>query len=208
MRTTSPDVQVRELAVPDAYVFTPATFSDQRGTFAAPFQQQVFAGTVGYPLRVAQINYNVSCRGALRGVHFTGVLPGQAKYVFCTWGVLLDIVVDVRVGSPTFGQWDAVRLDACTGQAVYLAEGLGHACMALADDTAMTYLCSAGYDPAADRGVNPLDPSLGLPWPDGHESLLSARDAAAPTLARARDEGILPCYDDCVRHYQSIRDTY
>jgi 5-epimerase len=207
-RTTSPDVQVRELAVPEAYAFTPAAFSDQRGMFAAPFQQQVFAEAVGHPLQVAQVNYSVSRRGALRGVHFTEVPPGQAKYVFCAWGALLDVVVDVRVGSPTFGQWDVVRLDAFTGQAVYLAEGLGHACMALADDTVMTYLCSTAYNPAADRGIDPLDPCLALPWPDDHEPLLSARDAAAPTLARARSEGLLPRYDDCVRHYRSARNAY
>jgi dTDP-4-dehydrorhamnose 3,5-epimerase len=203
---TSSDVLVRELAVPDAYAFTPATFSDQRGVFAVPFQQQVLADAVGHPLRVAQINYNVSRRGAIRGVHFTEVPPGQAKYVCCAWGALLDVVVDVRVGSPTFGQWDVVRLDGATGQAVYLAEGLGHACMALADDTVMTYLCSTAYNPAAERGIDPLDSSFALPWPADCEPLLSARDTAAPTLARARREGLLPRYDDCVRQYRSARN--
>jgi dTDP-glucose 4,6-dehydratase len=202
----SPYAQVSALNVLDAYVFTPFTFPDRRGLFAASFQQHAFAEAVGRNPPVAQINYNVSRYGALRGVHFTETPPGQAKYVLCTWGALLDVVVDVRVGSPTFGQWDAIRLDAGKGQAVYLAEGLGHACMALAEDTVMTYhLCSAAYDPAAERGIDPLDPTLALPWPNDHEHLLSAQDTAAPTLERARREGLLPRYDECVRHYRSVR---
>lgn len=199
------DVQVRALKVLDAYVFASPTFPDSRGTFSAPFQQSTFADAVGRRLPVAQINCSVSRRGAVRGVHFTDTPPGQAKYAFCAWGAFLDIIVDVRVGSPTFGQWDAVRLEAGTGQAVYLAEGLGHACQALTDDSVLAYLCSAAYEGAAERGIDPFDPVLGLPWPDDHEPVISERDAAAPTLDRARREGLLPRYDECVRHYESVR---
>ena len=99
------------------------------------------------------------------------------------------MIVDLRVGSPTFGLVEAVELDAAGSRAVYLAEGLGHAFVALEDDTAMTYLCSTPYNPGAEHGVHPLDPELALPWPGGLEPILSDKDAAAPSLAQARAGG-------------------
>lgn len=200
-------MQFRELAVPGAFAFRPRAFPDDRGLFVAPFQEQVFVAATGHPLHVAQTNHSVSRRGVLRGVHFTDVPPGQAKYVYCARGQVVDVVVDVRVGSPTFGSCDAVRLDAADFQAVYLAEGLGHAFVALTDDTVVTYLCSTGYDPSAERGVHPLDPALGLPWPTELEPVLSAKDAAAPSLAGAEHDGLLPSYERCQARYASLRTT-
>ena len=133
--------------------------------FAAPFQGAAFREALGFDLTVAQTNHSVSARGVIRGVHFADVPPGQAKYVYCPRGALLDVVVDVRVGSPTFGRFEAVELDGRSCRAVYLAEGLGHAFVALEDDTVMAYLCSTPYNPGAEHGVSPLDPALGLPWP-------------------------------------------
>ena len=128
----------------------------------------------------------------IRGVHFADVPPGQAKYVYCARGALLDVIVDLRVGSPTYGLVEAVELDAASSRAVYLAEGLGHAFVALDDDTAMTYLCSTGYRPGAEHGVHPLDPELDLPWPSGLDPILSDKDAAAPSLAQARSRRAAP----------------
>lgn len=200
-------MQVRELAVRDAYEFTPRAFPDQRGLFVAPFQEPAFIDAVGHPLRVAQTNHSVSSRGVIRGVHFADTPPGQAKYVYCPRGALLDVIVDLRVGSPTFGEWDAVRLDSEDFRAVYVAEGLGHAFVALTDDTAMAYLCSTGYNPGAEHGVNPLDDALGLPWPADLEPALSEKDQAAPTLDEAADAGLLPSYDDCLARYEELRVT-
>ncbi|NMO90738.1 dTDP-4-dehydrorhamnose 3,5-epimerase family protein [Actinomycetospora sp. TBRC 11914] len=193
-------MEAEELAVPGAWVFTPPVFPDARGAFAAPFQAEVFAGTVGHPLHVAQANTSVSRRGVVRGVHYADVPPGQAKYVQCSAGALLDVVVDLRVGSPTFGKWDAVRLDAEGLRAVYLSEGLGHAFLALADGTVATYLCSTAYNPGAEHGVDPLDPELALPWTEhvpADELVLSAKDTDAPSLAQARDAGALPDAEAC-----------
>ncbi len=198
-------MDMRELSVRDSYEFVPRIFPDQRGFFSAPYQEAAFVEAVGYRLSVAQTNNTVSRRGTVRGIHFKDTPPGQGKYVYCARGALLDIVVDIRVGSPTFGQWDAVRLDDTSLRCVYLAEGLGHAVMALEDDTVMTYLCSTGYEPATEHGINPLDPELGLPWPSDVEPVLSDKDAAAPTLAQALDTGLLPRYDDCVAHYERLR---
>jgi dTDP-4-dehydrorhamnose 3,5-epimerase len=191
-------VQFRELAVPGAVEFSPTIFPDARGLFVAPFQEAAFVAATGHRLQVAQSNHSVSRRGVIRGVHFCDVPPGQAKYVYCPRGALLDVAVDVRVGSPTFGRWDAVELNAETYRAVYLAEGIGHAFVALAEDTVLAYLCSTGYHPGAERTVNPLDPALRLPWPADLEPVLSDKDHQAPTLAEAEAAGILPRWADCV----------
>ena len=155
---------------------------------------------------VAQVNQSISARGVIRGVHFADVPPGQAKYVYCARGALLDVIVDVRVGSPTYGLVEAVELDAASSRAVYLAEGLGHAFVALDDDTAMTYLCSTGYRPGAEHGVHPLDPAIGIEWPAGVEPLLSPKDLAAPTLAEAEAAGLLPSFDECQAFYAELRN--
>ena len=118
-------MEVRELAVPGAFEFTPRVFPDDRGLFVCPFEEESFVKAVGHPLRLAQTNHSKSRRGVLRGMHFADVPPGQAKYVYCPQGALLDVVVDIRVGSPTFGTWDAVRLDPVDFRAVYVPEGVG-----------------------------------------------------------------------------------
>lgn len=198
-------VQVRALAVPGVVEFTPDVFPDHRGSFVAPFEEAAFVAATGHSLHLAQTNSSVSCRGVVRGVHFADVPPGQGKYVYCARGALLDVAVDVRVGSPAFGTWDTVELDATTGRAVYLPEGVGHAVLALTDDTVLTYLCSAPYAPARERTVHPLDPALGLPWPGDLEPLLSAKDGEAPTLVEARAEGVLPLWNDCQVRYEELR---
>lgn len=206
-RLGSASVEARELGVPGAWLFSPPVFPDARGAFAAPFQAGVFADTVGHPLHVAQANTSVSRRGVLRGVHYADVPPGQAKYVQCSAGAVLDVVVDVRIGSPTFGAWDAVRLDGATLQAVYLAEGLGHAFLALEEGTVTTYLCSREYEPAAEHGISPLDPVLALPWErwiPRDELVLSDKDAAAPDLGAARAAGTLPTWTACRERHRAL----
>ncbi|MFF7236100.1 dTDP-4-dehydrorhamnose 3,5-epimerase [Streptomyces collinus] len=196
---------MRQLGMADAWVLEPKVFPDDRGSFHEWYRGAEFREATGYDLTLAQANCSVSRRGVLRGVHFADVPPGQAKYVTCVRGAVLDVVVDVRVGSPTFGRWEAVRLDDDTRHAVFLAEGLGHAFMALTDDATVVYLCSAGYAPGREHGVHPLDPALGIAWPAGVEPVMSAKDAEAPTLAEAERSGLLPSYADCSAHYERLR---
>ncbi len=198
-------MQVDELKVPDSWVFTPKQWPDPRGVFLEWFKAPVFRDAVGHDLAVRQANHSVSAKGTLRGVHFADVPPGQAKYVYCTRGAVLDIVIDIRIGSPTFGVSDAVRLDSVDRRAVYLSEGLGHAFLALTDDANVTYLCSEPYNPTGEHGVHPLDTELDLPFPDDVEHLLSDKDAAAPTLAEALAAGLLPSYERCQAFYASLR---
>jgi dTDP-4-dehydrorhamnose 3,5-epimerase len=198
-------VDVSPLAVPDAWVVTPQRHDDNRGSFLEWFRADRLEQATGRSFTPLQANHSVSKRGTLRGVHFADVPPGQAKYVYCVRGAALDVVVDLRTGSPTFGRSDAVRLDDVDRRAVFLAEGLGHAFLALTDDTSLTYLVSTTYNPAAEHGVNPLDPALALPWPADVEPVLSAKDEAAPTLAEARADRLLPEHTACLRRYDDLR---
>ncbi|WP_158890357.1 dTDP-4-dehydrorhamnose 3,5-epimerase family protein [Amycolatopsis anabasis] len=191
-------MQVRKLAVEGALEFTPKVFPDDRGLFVSPYQEAAFVEATGGPLfGVSQTNHSKSQRDVVRGVHFTLTPPGVAKYVYCAQGKALDIVVDIRLGSPTFGKWDAVVLDQEAFRAVYLPVGLGHAFVALEDDTVMSYLLSESYVAEIELAVSVLDPVLGLPIPEGIEPIMSERDLAAPTMAQAREKGILPDYDTC-----------
>jgi dTDP-4-dehydrorhamnose 3,5-epimerase len=198
-------VQIRELAVPDSYVLDLVPHGDTRGRFTEWYRADVLTEATGHPLSLAQANHSVSARGALRGVHFALVPPGQAKYVYCPSGRVLDVVVDIRVGSPTFGVHDAVLLDSTEPRAVYLAEGLGHAFVSLADSSSVTYLVSTGYSPGREFGVDPMDPELDLPWPADLEFEFSAKDRAAPTLAEAREKGLLPTMEQCAARYAELR---
>jgi dTDP-4-dehydrorhamnose 3,5-epimerase len=198
-------VEIRELAVPNSYVLDLVPHGDSRGRFTEWYRADVLAEATGFGLTVAQANHSVSARGSLRGVHFALVPPGQAKYVYCPAGRVLDVVVDVRVGSPTFGVHDAVVLDSEQPRAVYRAEGLGHAFVSLAESSSVTYLVSTGYSPGREFGVHPLDADLGLPWPADVEFELSAKDAAAPTLEQARAQGLLPTMEECTARYAQLR---
>jgi dTDP-4-dehydrorhamnose 3,5-epimerase len=198
-------VEIRELKVANAFEVTPRQHGDDRGVFLEWFKEAPFTEAVGHPLRLAQANTSVSARGVVRGIHFAQVPPGQAKYVTCSTGRVLDVVVDIRVGSPTFGVWDSVLLDDVDRRAIYLAEGLGHVFLALEDRSVVTYLCSEGYNPGREHGVHPLDREIGIAWPEGVEPVLSPKDAAAPSLREAEQTGILPAYDECVAYYASLR---
>jgi len=188
----------RELSIPGAWEIAPRQHGDPRGIFLEFFQGGPFHEVAGHRFDLRQANCSVSAAGVLRGIHYADVPPGQAKYVTCASGAVLDIAVDLRVGSPTFGAWDTVLLDDVDRRAIYLSEGLGHAFLSLADDSTVLYLCSTPYTPGREHGIHPLDPEIGIEWPttarDGSPLVpqLSERDLASPTLAQALAGGLLP----------------
>lgn len=200
----------RELKVPGAWEITPQQFGDPRGVFLEWFKASAFVDHLGHPLDLAQANMSVSAAGVLRGIHFADVPPGQAKYVTCPKGAILDVVVDIRVGSETFGQWDSVLLDDVDRRAIYLGEGLGHAFLSLEDDSTVLYLCSTGYNPGGEHGIHPLDPDVGIEWPtvgrDGTPLTftLSDKDTAAPSLSEAQAQGLLPSHDAVAAYVASL----
>jgi dTDP-4-dehydrorhamnose 3,5-epimerase len=199
-----PGVDVKELEIRHAWVFTPRQHADDRGVFLEWFRADAIAAATGRSFTIAQANHSVSKRGTLRGIHFADVPPSQAKFVYCPKGAVLDVVVDIRVGSPTYGRYTSVRLDDVDRRAVFISEGLGHAFVALTDDANVTYLCSTGYNPTGEHGINPLDEVIGIDWPMT-DAVLSAKDAEAPSLAMAAWQGLLPTYDACLRFYDSMR---
>lgn len=193
----------RPLVVEGAFEFRTTGFADDRGLFTTPLDATVFAGAAGRPLfPVVQACVSRSRRGVFRGVHYTAVPPGRAKYVWCTHGRCQDFVVDLRVGSPTFGRHEVVTLEGDGSSALYLPVGVGHAFLALADDTVMSYLLSGGYVPEREQALDPFDSELGLSLPDAAALLLSDRDRVAPTLAEALRQGRLPSYEACLRAEQ------
>jgi dTDP-4-dehydrorhamnose 3,5-epimerase len=195
------------LGIDGAWIFTPQIHRDGRGNFHEWFRQADLIRDLDYPLRLAQANCSVSHQGVVRGVHFTEVPPGQAKYIVCASGAIMDVAVDLRVGSPTFGRWEARRLDDETRQAVFLSEGLGHAFTALTAQATVMYLCSTPYAPRIEHAVHPLDPALGISWPPEVDPVLSEKDAAAPSLDEARRAGLLPAYTDCMAFAAELRRT-
>jgi dTDP-4-dehydrorhamnose 3,5-epimerase len=196
---------MRPLSIEGAWVREPKVFPDDRGSFHEWFRGPEFRKVTGHSLDLAQANCSVSSRGTLRGIHFADVPPSQAKYVKCVRGAVLDVVVDIRVGSPTYKQWEIVRLDDVDHHSVYLSEGLGHAFLALTDDATVVYLCSEGYSPQREHGINPLDPDLAIDWPADLTPLLSDKDRAAPTLAEAEARGLLPEYAECTGFRDQLR---
>jgi len=193
------------LSIEGAWVVTPPVHSDARGSFFELFRGDELSGVLGHRMEIAQANCSVSRQGVVRGVHFADVPPGQAKYVSCVSGAILDVVVDLRAGSPGYGRWEALQLDDENRRSVLVSEGLGHAFMALSETATAVYLCSTPYAPGREHSVHPLDPALGIAWPAGHQPVLSDKDAAAPSLAEANEAGLLPRYDDCLAYRASLR---
>ena len=191
-------MQSKELDFDGVTLFTPTLRGDDRGIFLEAFTSKSFSQAIGHTFSLEQMNISVSRAGTVRGIHFASVPPGQAKYIQCFDGEILDVVVDIRVGSPTFGTWESIVLDSTSRQALYLPEGYGHGFCALSDSATVGYLCSTGYNPNAEHGIHPFDADLGITWPElGELPTLSPKDDSAPTLAQAQASGLLPTYSTC-----------
>jgi dTDP-4-dehydrorhamnose 3,5-epimerase len=199
-------MQARELDIAGAWEITPQLHTDSRGLFFEWLTDRGFTGFAGHRLDVRQANCSVSAAGVLRGLHFAQLPPSQAKYVTCLAGSVFDVVVDVRVGSPTFGRWDAVVLGGRSHNSVYISEGLAHGFLALQDNSTVMYLCSAEYNPQREHTIAATDPALAIDWPSGHEPVISDRDAAAPTLEEVRAAGLLPTWKEAQAFIGALKD--
>ena len=158
----------------------PRVFSDERGFFLESFRADVLE-RIDPSLRFVQDNHSRSHEAIVRGMHFQ---PGQAKLVRCARGAIFDVVVDIRPGSPTFGQWDGYRLDDERHRQLLVPDGFAHGFCALSPVADVTYKVSCYYDPTAERGFRYDDPEVGIDWPlPTHRLIASARDLAAPGLA-------------------------
>jgi dTDP-4-dehydrorhamnose 3,5-epimerase len=194
-------VDIRELAVPHAWEITPVLHEDDRGLFLESYRADLLAEATGRGFELRQGNVSVSKRGVARGIHWADVPGGQAKYVTVVAGSVTDYIVDIRIGSPTFGEWDSVELDDRSRHAVFLSEGLGHLFVVTSETATVSYFVNDLYNPGREHAVTPLDGELALPLGD---VILSPQDAAAASLGEARERGILPDWHDCLAHYASL----
>ncbi|GGZ64313.1 dTDP-4-dehydrorhamnose 3,5-epimerase [Streptomyces inusitatus] len=199
---------MKSLSIEGAWLYEPILHTDDRGSFLEVFQRDAFQLATGRRLELAQVNCSVSRLGVIRGVHFADLPPGQAKYVTCLQGAVRDVIVDLRPGSPTYRTWEAVELDDVSRRAVFLSEGLGHAFQAVTDEATVMYLTTASYRPAHEHGIDPLDPELAIAWLPDAEPVLSGKDTSAPSLAEAEAMGLLPAYEDCLRHLSSLANPF
>jgi dTDP-4-dehydrorhamnose 3,5-epimerase len=165
-------------------LLAPPVHGDERGFFVETFRADAWAAH-GVPIEFVQDNQSRSKRGTLRGIHFQ-THPGQGKLVRVARGRVLDVVVDLRRGSPTFGEWESVELDDVSGHQLWIPVGFGHGFCVLSDVADFAYKCTAYYDPETESGISFDDPDVGIEWPD-MELLFSERDRTAPRLAEVAD---------------------
>jgi dTDP-4-dehydrorhamnose 3,5-epimerase len=178
-------------------------FDDNRGFFYESFKEEDFKIHIGRDFKIKQTNTSSSSKGSVRGIHFAMVPPSQAKLVQCQRGSIRDYVIDIRVGSPTFGKFEVVELGENSASAVFIEEGLAHAFVALENHTVVTYYVSEKYNPEREKGINPFDKTLNVKWPD-LELILSEKDKQAISLDESKALGLLPNYDECKKFIKSI----
>ena len=166
----------------------PAVHGDERGFFMETFRDDVWREH-GVDAAFVQDNHSRSRRGTLRGIHFQ-TAPGQGKLVRCARGRVFDVVVDLRRGSPTFGEWESCELDDAEGHQLWIPVGFGHGFCVLSDVADFVYKCTAYYDAATEAGIRFDDPDVGIQWPTDIELLCSERDRTAPRLSEVA--GVLP----------------
>jgi dTDP-4-dehydrorhamnose 3,5-epimerase len=175
-------MKVSQTGLPGVLLIEPAVFADERGFFLETWSAARYRGA-GILEDFVQGNQVRSRRGVLRGLHFQLERP-QAKLVWAVSGEILDVAVDVRRGSETFGRWFGANLSGENHRQVFVPAGFAHGYCVLSESADVAYLCSDYYWPAGDRGVRWDDPAIGIAWPPG-EKLLSPKDRALPTLADA-----------------------
>ncbi len=176
-------MQIEEIPLKGCYLITPEIHKDHRGLFFEAFNQRELEEKLGIPLEFVQDNHSVSAKGVLRGLHYQASPYGQSKLVRVAKGEVLDVMVDLRPDSLTFGKHFKIRLSGINGKMIFMPKGIAHGFIALQDDTHFLYKCGEYYNKAAERGVIFSDPSLNIDWEYPREEiLLSEKDLELPTL--------------------------
>ena len=186
-------MHIAPLGIQGAFIAESPIWSDDRGFFREWFKSEDIRTATGREFGIEQANFSLSSVVTLRGIHNSIAPRGQAKWITCVSGSILDVIVDIRPGSKTFGQWINVELKGDSGKAILISEGLGHGFLALEDNTAVAYLVSTAFSPTDEFGINPLDKKIGINWGmDLTKLRISEKDKTAPTLAERLAEGKLP----------------
>jgi len=186
-------MELTPLGIEGVWIAESPVWSDNRGFFREWFKCEDVKAATGREFGIEQANISLSSKGTLRGIHYSIAPRGQAKWVTCFSGSIQDVIVDIRPDSKTFGHWIDVELKGDSGRAVLISESLGHAFLALEDNTAVAYLVSTPFSPTDEFEVNPLDEKISINWEMDFSSLkISEKDKIAPTLAERLAEGKLP----------------
>jgi dTDP-4-dehydrorhamnose 3,5-epimerase len=183
--TSSTEMQRLETRLDGLVLLAPAVHGDERGFFMETWREDTWSA-LGVPTDFVQDNHSRSRRGTVRGIHFQ-THPGQGKLVRCARGAVFDVVVDLRRGSPTFGEWEAAVLDDVEGHQLWILIGFGHGFCVLSETADFVYKCTNYYDGATEAGIRFDDPDVGVEWPSDLELLYSQRDRDAPLLAEVAD---------------------
>ena len=196
-------MKVTPLKIDGSWIIDLKIFEDGRGFFYESFRSEIAKKYFGREFSIKQSNTSVSKKGSVRGIHYALVPPSQAKYVQCQNGSIVDYVIDIRVGSPTFSQFVEVELSATNPQAIFIEEGLAHAFVAMEDETVVTYFVSENYNPERELGINPFDSDLNIKWPNINLEL-SEKDKLAISLKEAQVQNLLPMFDECKKFIKSL----
>ena len=196
-------MKAQPLKIPGSWKIEFQKFDDNRGFFYESFKEEDFEKLIGRNLNIKQTNTSSSSKGSVRGIHYALVPPSQAKLVQCQRGSIKDYVIDIRVGSPTFGQFEEIELNENSASAVFIEEGLAHAFVALENQTVVTYFVTEKYNPEREKGINPFDKTLNVKWPD-LELILSDKDKQAISLEESKAQGLLPSFDECKKFINSL----
>ena len=178
-------------------------FGDNRGFFYESFKEEDFKNQIGRNLNIKQTNTSSSSKGSVRGIHYALVPPSQAKLVQCQRGSIKDYVIDIRVGSPSFGKFEEIEINENSATAIFIEEGLAHAFVALENQTVVTYFVTEKYNPVREKGINPFDKTLNVKWPE-IDLVLSEKDKQAISLEEAKSQGLLPTFDQCKAYIKSL----
>lgn len=181
----------QELSIKGAWLAETNVHSDSRGLFREWFKPEEFKSISKIDFRVMQCNTSTSRKNVIRGIHYSLSKEGQAKWVTCTNGRVWDVIVDLRIESATFKQWIGIEISSTEGQSIYLSEGLGHAFLALEDNSTVAYLLSSEYNPEFEYEIHYNDSDIKITWPD-LEFQLSEKDLSASTLAQMLSGNLLP----------------
>jgi dTDP-4-dehydrorhamnose 3,5-epimerase len=186
-------VKLIELSIPGLFVLESPVWGDDRGSFREWFKDEDFRDA-GIEFHARQANLSISTKNVVRGLHYSMAEEGQAKVVTCAHGQLDDVIVDIRVGSPTFGRHEIVHLAAGEERSVYVPAGVAHGFCVTSELGALTYLLSSPFNASLELEINPFDEELSVPWTIDGDAVVSPKDAGAPSLRERRDAKELPLF--------------